>query len=227
MSQETSAERGTTRIALLFPVTIRPFTKSPALSDSSGFGTSVFTFTVRLASSATGLMNETRPVNSRPGNASLEKANGWPGFSSAMRADGTLAVSSRSRLSTMRNIGGGFPMFSTKSPTLTFRVATTPSIGARRTAFVLRVSAIASWAFAAASPARAASSAVFASSSPCCVASPACLSLALRSSSRAARCTPTSAWSAAARAAATAASASRVSRRASGVPAFTRTHCVT
>ena len=83
------------------------------MSASSAFGTSAFTFTVRLASSAAGLMNETFPANSGPGSASLVKANGWPTFSSAIRADGTFAVSSRTRLSTIRNIGGGFPMFST------------------------------------------------------------------------------------------------------------------
>ena len=77
------------------------------------FGTSAFTFTVRLASSAAGLMNETFPENVRPCRASLVKANGWPTFRADIRADGTFAVSSRTRLSTTRNIGAGFPMFST------------------------------------------------------------------------------------------------------------------
>ena len=81
VSHETSAERGHDEDARRgCPVTMRPFTKSPALSDSSAFGTSALTFTVRLASSAAGLMNETLPANSLPGKASLVKAKGCPTF---------------------------------------------------------------------------------------------------------------------------------------------------
>lgn len=89
-----------------------------------------------------------------------------------------------------------------------------PVIGARRTAFESRVPASACCAFAASAAARAASSADRASSSCCWVARPASFSFTVRSSSRAARFAPASAWRKVAFAACTPASTSRESRRA-------------
>ena len=102
----------------------------PPLSAPSRLTTSATTRADRLASSISGLMNITLPVNVRPGSASAANSIAWPTFTSARRVDGTDTVRSSTRLSTMRNSGVLPPMFSTRSPTLTPRNATTPSIGA-------------------------------------------------------------------------------------------------
>ena len=225
-SQESRASRGTCSTAPRLPVSTRPLTKSPPRSEPSSLRTSAVRRTERLAASTVGLMNITAPVKLRPGTPSVVNSSGCPTRSSLSRLEGTLTVTWRTRLSTTVNIGPP-PMFSTRSPGLTPRIATTPSIGARMIALARRVSARSSWDFATAVVAAAASRAERASSSACCVISPYSLSFSARSSSRWARDSATWAWSTAARAPSTTVRPSEVSSRASGVPLLTRTHSVT
>ena len=172
-------------------------------------------------------MNITLPVNGRPGSESVVNSMGWPTLTAERRDDGTDTVRSSSRLSTMRKSGPLPPMFSTRSPTLTARSATTPPMGATSVDFARRASAVRVWACDAAVAASAASTALFASSKACGVIRPYFCSCCARSDSRFARDSATRAWASIALSAAMPASVSVVSSRASRSPLRTGTHSVT
>jgi hypothetical protein len=149
--------------------------------------------------------------------------------------EGTFIVRFRRRLSTILNIILVVPTSPARSPTLTARRATTPSMGDRIRAFERRVSpcrksssAALICAFAALTLAWAAAFAVSASSRFCCVMSPNSRRFLLRSYSRKVRREAVSASKRLALAISTVAcnffmtvSASRVSSLASGMPFFT------
>ena len=208
-------------------MTSRPFTNAPPLSAPSVFATSAITFTERLAGSSAGLMNITLPVKARPGTVSVVNSRGCPTRTADARDAGTATVRSSRRLSTMRNIAALPPMFSTRSPTLTPRMATIPSMGALMNDLASRAWAVRTCARAAADAASAASTAVFASSKFCGVISPNSLSCWARSNSRFARDSAVRAWASAALSASMPASVSAVSSRASRWPRRTDTHSVT
>ena len=118
-------------------------------------------------------------------------------------------------------------MFSTRSPTLTCRSATTPSIGAWIDDFARRASPACTCAPAARVAASAASCADAASSSACCVMRPYSFNCTARSCSRRARASVTCACATTAFSASMPASVSEVSSCASRAPLRTGTHCVT
>ena len=113
-------------------------------------------------------------------------------------------------------------MFSTRSPTLTPRKATTPSIGDAMNDLARRASAVLICALAADVAASAASTAVFASSKACGVIRPNSFSCCARSYSRRARDSATRACASVALSASMPASVSVVSSRASRSPLSNR-----